>query len=152
MTTVSLQRNHPKKVNVHSLPCKIKYTGKAKVSDYFVETEAGAPLPNECGINGSIVNDTLKQDKYSYDQNSCYFRGRALLKSTIEFKDGICGYELNKTETAWETKGVFEHINVWRLTNKKRDKYERTINNWYTINAALHNPIATNKTNSEESM
>eukprot|EP01084_Bolivina_argentea_P124394 220425_1 len=147
MTTISLHANHPNKVTIHSLPCKIKHTGPAKVSDYFIETELEAKLPNDCGIDGSIVDNKLQQKKYSYNETNAYFRGRALLKNVMKFDEGICGYQLNQADTGndtdkvWETKSVFKHINIWKLTNKQREKYENTINNWYKISAAIHGPI-----------
>ena len=147
MSTLSLRSNHPNKVTIHSLPCKIKYSGKAKVSDYFIETEPKSKLPNECGLNGSIIDNKLQQEQYQYDDTCTYFRGRALLKSEMKFNDGICGFQLKKTQTAnntenvWETNGKFDKINVWRLTNKERNKYENTINNWFEISSAINDPI-----------
>ena len=147
MTTLSMHDNHPNDVTINSIPCKIKYTGKAKVSDFFVEAQPNSKIPNECGINGSIVDNELDQSKYSYDKPSTYFRGRALLKSEMKFDDGIKGFYLKKTETAnnidfvWETQGKFDKINVWRLTNKNRDKYDATINNWFKISSAINDPI-----------
>ena len=149
MTTVSLTSEHPIKVTVHSLPCKIRYTGKAKVSDYFIETEPDAVIPNQCGMNGSIIGNELDQSKYSYKKPYCYFRGRALLKNTVKFDKAIKGYRLqhtqtaNNTESVWETTGVFEEVNVWSLTNKTRDKYEKSVNNWFKISQALHDPVET---------
>ena len=155
MTTLSLHENHPKEITINSLPCNIKYTGKANVTDFFVETAPNSKLPNQCGINGSIVDNKLDQEKYSYDEPSVYFRGRALLKRTIKFDDGIKGFYLKKTETAnniesvWETQGKFDQINVWRLTNKKRIKYENTINNWFKISAAINDSVKKLKSNKE---
>ena len=147
MTTVTLSSDHPGKATVHSLPCKIKYTGKAKVSDYFVETAPNTVIPNGCGIDGSIIGNKLDQSKYSYDRPVCYFRGRALLKKTVKLDDGVKGFKLqhtptgNNTETVWATKGVFDEMNVWSLSNKSRDKYEKNINNWFKISQIVHGSV-----------
>ena len=148
MSTLCLHDNHPTKVVIHSIPFKIKYDGKANISDYFIPNEGGSELANGCGINGSIVDNKLDQNKYSFNNKThCYFRGRALLKNIVKFDDGICGYKLKKTETAdntqnvYETIGVFDNINVWQLTNRKRTKYENTINNWFKISSAIHDTV-----------
>merc|ERR1719334_2041100 len=131
MTTVSLNPEHPSKVTVHSLPCKIKYTGKSNVSDWFPEQDPNAKIPNACGIDGSIVDNELQQQKYSHSRPSSYFRGRAVLKNTVKFDKGIRGFKLNKVQTAsntesvWSTEGTFKHINVWSLTTKSRTKHEQ---------------------------
>mmetsp|Transcript_50699 Transcript_50699/g.84303 ORF Transcript_50699/g.84303 Transcript_50699/m.84303 type:complete len:163 (+) Transcript_50699:49-537(+) len=156
MATISLHVDHPQKVTVHSLPCKIKYSGKAAISDYFIERDSDAALPNETGITGSIVGNELKQAKYKYDETSAYFRGRALLKNSVEFKDGVCGYRLKQTQTAnnsekvWQTNGSFKEVQCWRLNNKKRTKYEHALNDWFKISEAIHGTSDSGENQSRE--
>jgi len=96
------------------------------------------------------VDNKLQQQKYSYSRPSAYFRGRALLKSTVRFNEGIQGFKLNKVQTAnhaekvWSTEGTFDQIHVWSLNNKSRIKHEQSINNWFKLSAAIHgDPVQT---------
>ena len=111
---------------VHHLPCKIKFTGPARVSTFFVVSHASA--------TGSEAR--------------CTFRGRRLVGARVPMPDGTRGFVLRKRRAApsepetpadsrWQA-DAFASLTWWGADFPAVPTAMHTVAAWMETAAALH--------------
>jgi ribonuclease H2 subunit C len=111
---------------VHHLPCKIKFTGPARVSTFFVVSQASAA--------GS--------------ETRCSFRGRRLVGTRVPMPEGTRGFVLRKraaapsepetpAENRWQA-DAFASLTWWGADFPAVPTAMHTVAAWMETAAALH--------------
>lgn len=109
---------------VHHLPCKIKHTGPARVSSYFVVAERDAA------------------------ESECTFRGRKLVGVRARVPEGACGLVLTHcaepaeppAERRWEA-AAFDELRWWGADFPSAPSAMQTAAAWLETAAAVHDEI-----------
>jgi len=134
--SVNLGSNQ-KEVDLHSLPCEIKYNGRSDVSTFFKPFDH-PDLTNAAGFHGSNVqqeaSEQIAKGKY------VYFRGRRLKARETDLQD-CTAVILERKKNGWQCGGKIKNFNVWELPNYKRTKIENVLTSWKKTAKMIHDPI-----------
>lgn len=119
---------------VHLLPCGIRHSSAAAVSDYFKPRDTGVE------VEGVRVEEA-------------FFRGRKLQGATVALPDGYRGYVLEKSAAKdmqnmdgdasnFVSRAEFQNITYWNhdAMPSAEDPLPRCFH-WLTIANAMHKPV-----------
>jgi hypothetical protein len=119
-------------VEVHHLPCKIKYTGAARVSTFFLVSQSA-----DAGVGAP-------------EQALSTFRGRRLVGARVPVPDGSRGYVLRRCNDPEEPEAGVEHrwqgepfeaLTWWGADFPSAPTAMHTASAWLELSAAVQDEV-----------